>query len=221
MTTFFSSECKCCVCEATAHYNCLGSTNTFGGCPDLDTRPPEMARSTIGLWVHECPECGYAAPDVEDVYEFDHALLESDRYKNCDGIVFKSKSTERFYRRYMITESVHDYSNAFQAALWAAWMCDDTDDKENAVLCRKKAVAQLNMFLESKKDIETEQYNTLRVMKADLMRRAGMFDEVISEYSDKTLNDKLLDSIIAFTLEKAKEHDAECYTVDDVSDETE
>lgn len=47
MTRIVPSKCKCAVCGAKSRYNVIASTNTFGGGPDLDLRPPEMERSTM------------------------------------------------------------------------------------------------------------------------------------------------------------------------------
>ena len=32
--------------------------------PDLDTRPEDLMRSSIDLWIQTCPHCGYCAPDI-------------------------------------------------------------------------------------------------------------------------------------------------------------
>jgi hypothetical protein len=57
MTTLYREKSRCAVCGIATEYTSIGSTNAFGS-PDLDTRPPEMQRSTIFAWVQRCPECG-------------------------------------------------------------------------------------------------------------------------------------------------------------------
>lgn len=60
-------------------YTDIGSTNEFGS-PDLDTRPPEMRRSTIFAWVQRCPQCGYCACDVSKAPSQAEALVRSSEY---------------------------------------------------------------------------------------------------------------------------------------------
>ena len=47
MTTVFPQTVRCSVCGAENEMMVVASTNTFGGTMDLDTRPPEMKRSTM------------------------------------------------------------------------------------------------------------------------------------------------------------------------------
>lgn len=54
----------------------------------------------------------------------------------------------------------------------------------------------------------------LFAVKADLLRRAGEFDAVISEFTNKTFSTELLNQIIAFQIKKATEKDTGRYTVD-------
>ena len=56
----------------------------------------------------------------------------------------------------------------------------------------------------------------LKVMKADLLRRSGEFDQVIEEYNDLSLDDSHLNKIIRFQVEKARQKDSKCYSLDDV-----
>ncbi len=65
MTRIFEQEVECCVCQEKSKHMIIGSTNSFGS-PDLDTRPPEMKRSTLSLWIQRCPSCGYSSPDLSD-----------------------------------------------------------------------------------------------------------------------------------------------------------
>ena len=59
-------------------------------------------------------------------------------------------------------------------------------------------------------------------MRADILRRAGHFEEVIRGYSNvkfsgKTGNNyEVMNKVVKFEVEKAKERDVKCYTVSDV-----
>ncbi|MFO0826101.1 MAG: hypothetical protein U0792_23795 [Gemmataceae bacterium] len=65
MTTYFRKQEKCANCQQTSEHHVLGSTNTMGSA-DLDLRPAEMQRSTMGAWLQECPHCHYIASEISE-----------------------------------------------------------------------------------------------------------------------------------------------------------
>ena len=136
-------EDRCSVCGAEHTYVVLGSTNQFGS-PDLDLRPPQMARSTMGLWVHKCPECGYVSCMVSDPTTVTREFLESEEYRTCGGIGFSSYLAARFYKDYLICLEEKKIREAFLAVLHAAWECDDEGDDMNAARCRVSLVRHAN-----------------------------------------------------------------------------
>ena len=208
MSMRISVSCKCPVCRAEFRRNVLASTSTFGS-PDLDLRPAPMQRSTMHLWLQECPECGYVDARMEEPAGIDAAFLESAAYLICDGLRFKDDLAVRFYRYYLLCRERKDARKAFQAALHAAWVCDDRADREHAIHCRKLALAELEMLLADAKDRET-----LLVQRADILRRAGLFDQLLAEYGDLSFPQEQLNRIIAFHLEKAAQRDDGCYTLE-------
>lgn len=211
MTTYASEKIKCSICGAVNEYSVLMSTNSFGS-PDLDLRPPEMKRSTIGTWVQECPRCGYVAHRVDDDSSVDIEWIKSDDYFTCNGISFISDLAKRFYRHYMISIRDNKKEDACFALIHAAWACDDTGDRTNAVTCRKMAVPLIGQLI----DNNHKNKENLRLMKADLLRRSCQFEKMIKEYSDVTFDEDIMNKVLAFEVEKAKKKDGECYTVRDV-----
>ena len=117
MTKIVRSRCECAVCGAKNRYSVLASTNTFGGGPDLDLRPPEMRRSTMPYWVQECPECGYISEEVSDPSDVSREWLQSEEYLTCDGISFVSDLARLFYRYYLINLKDDNPFDAFHAVL--------------------------------------------------------------------------------------------------------
>lgn len=205
-------EEKCFLCGKTSEQTILLSTNAFGS-PDLDLRPPEMARSTMYWWIQECPHCGYISKNLSQKVKSASELLkliENDNYLSCDGIVFASELAEKFYKYYLINVVKKDYDAAFNAVLHAAWACDDARDTENAINCRKKALIEIDKIISSKNE-------DLLTIRADLLRRSRQFDLLISEYTKKTFSKDLLNKIIAFEIEKSKENDDSCYKVSDAT----
>ncbi|MBE6960513.1 MAG: hypothetical protein E7448_07330 [Ruminococcaceae bacterium] len=209
MSTMSLCTCKCAVCGAESEQDVLTSANAFGS-PDLDLRPSEMARSTMSFWIGECPHCGYIASSIEAETKISKDFLQSVEYRSCSGIDFKSPLATKFYKSYLISLSLENHEDAFYDSLHAAWSCDDVGDFTNGIHCRKLALAELDKLLAQNGN------DTMRVQKADLLRRAGLFDAVIAQYSDIHFESDDLNKIIAFQIERAKQKDICCYTVADV-----
>ena len=108
----------------------------------------------------------------------------------------------------MYDDKVED---AFFAILHAAWACDDMGDNNKARYCREIAIPLVTQMIEE----DHPNKSTFLLMRADLMRRSSHFEELIETYSSLTFEDKLLDQILAFEIEKAKNRDASCYQVKD------
>lgn len=220
MTRISKVKTQCSVCGSVSEFMLMTSTNAFGSC-DLDLRPPEMQRSTMSLWLQECPNCGYVSSSISDKSEIDSevlkSLLKSEAYLSCDDIKFRSELAKRFYRYYMLMIHEGNVRAAMFALLHAAWSCDDNRDKENAKLCREKAIPLAS------KIVGAELYDSenVNMIRADMMRRAGQFDELIREYEsvkmkgDARNNPEILNRVIKFQIERAKEHDDKCYTVEE------
>ena len=202
-------NCKCFVCNFESVQTILASTNRFGS-PDLDLRPPEMERSTMEWWLQECPSCGYVSTEIEDRTSVNQSFLESDNYLTCSNNEFKSNLAKKFYKQYLINMADKKHKTAFHAILHAAWCCDDTNDKELAILCRKLALTELDKFIND----NAREKETLLVMKADILRRSEMFTSVIEDYNPLDFKEELIQKIIAFQITKSKEQDTSCYRVE-------
>lgn len=203
MTTIMPQPVKCPVCENEFEIFVLGSTNAWGA-PDLDLRPPEMQRSTMNQWVHECPNCGYVTSDFNISAEITSDFLKSDSYKSCDDLNFKHSLAERFYRQHLIAS---DNADKFYALLHCVWVCDDTGDEKNAEFIRTKCLEYMDQF---------ELNDDNLIQRADLLRRSGQFERVIEEYSTKTFEEDIYNKLCSFEVEKAIQKDTSCYTVEDV-----
>lgn len=210
MTTVFPAKVRCSVCGTENDMMVVASTNTFGGTMDLDTRPPEMKRSTMDYWVQECRTCGYAATDLTDETGLDRSFFETEAYQTCEGIPFQSELAKSFYRQYLILKAEGENNGAFFAALHAAWACDDLQDQARAALMREKAIGLAERLLVSD---GCDWKDTARLVRADLLRRNGRFDELLEQYEFTSFYDELLNKIIAFEKELARRKLSGCYTV--------
>lgn len=208
MTLIDEVDMKCSVCGKTSKQPVLLSSNQMGY-QDLDTRPSEMYRHTMETWAMECPHCGYVATNLEDDLIINPDYLNTEQYKTCDSMDFESDLAGMFYKQYLIEKEKFEEIDAFFALMHCIWACDDAKDRKNSKLTRQIAIILANKIIKDKnKDI-----TDLIVMKADLLRRIGEFDQLITEYEKLKLNDELLDKIIRFQIEKAYENDSRCYTL--------
>ena len=212
MTTVFSETVECSVCGHETEQWIMGSTNAFGT-PDLDLRPPEMQRSTMDYWVQECENCHYVSDSISDPCPVPMAYIRSEGYLNCDGHAFKSELARSFYRHHKIQMLAGNTEGAFDALLYAAWVCDDLMDKAQAKAMRELCIP-LATFLISKKK---KKRDNLLLIRADLLRRAGRFDELLAAYENVRFNDDVMNQVLAFQFLKAKERDDACYTVEQAS----
>ena len=117
-----------------------------------------------------------------------------------------------FYRQSMIAKHDGKTEDVFHALLHAAWACDDAHDREGAAECRRLAIPLVSALI----DGGAENADTLGLIRADLMRRAGLFAELEAMYASVRYSDKLLKRILAFQRKLAKKKDTEAYRVSDV-----
>ncbi len=121
MTNIGKIEIECSVCGGSSDQFLLLSTNTMGA-PDLDLRPAEMQRSTMHLWVVECPHCGYVANDLSNQLKISEDFLKTDKYLGCDGFKFKDDLAVKFYKNYLILNESGDVEGSFYNLLHCACM---------------------------------------------------------------------------------------------------
>lgn len=205
---------KCFICGAENEFMVLLSSNSYGSM-DLDTRPPEMSRSTMDCWVQVCPVCGYVAVRVSEPTIVDRLFLQSDSYKTCDGIVFVSELARAFYRQQLILLSEGRKEDAFFALLHASWACDDGNERKNATAVRRKAILLADDLLASG---ESEDCESLSMVRADLMRRSARFRDLLEQYGETHYSDDLLNRILDFEKALAKIRCRRCLTVADAEE---
>lgn len=119
----------------------IASTNAFGSC-DLDTRPPEMERSTLRSQVQRCPSCGFCAVEVKDFDQRYSAILESEAYQKQLIAPECPELALTFLCAGMLAEGVTRHQEAGWLFLRAAWVCDDHKRDELARRCRCRAADQ-------------------------------------------------------------------------------
>ena len=209
MIDFFATT-ECAVCGKVSQQAEIMSTNTLGS-PDLDTRPSEMARSTLEYWVQECPHCGYVAGSLKEAFRCDKENLDDPELLNLLAKFSFSALARSFVKKAWISRKEADYVAAFWDYLHGAWVSDDMKDETGQIELRKMALQMMENF--SPQDMS----DNLRVLRADLLRKTRQFERLAQEYENMRFEeDELLERIVRFQILLAQKEDVGTYTVEDV-----
>jgi hypothetical protein len=213
MTTIYTEIKRCAICDSESEFTGISSTNRFGS-PDLDTRPPEMMRSTIHTWVQRCPQCGYCASDISELHPGAEDVVNEDQYRKQLNDQAYPDLANSFLCKSIIDRVAGEYASATWSFLHAAWVCYDANRPDEAVKCRHKAAY---MLLTSEGDGQQviNQNGASTAILVDLLRRSGQFDEalrVIAEHrTDRT--EDIICRILDFQTILIKNGDVSCHTI--------
>lgn len=215
MTTFAKTNSTCGACGHEFSHNVLTSTNTFGS-SDLDTRPPEMKRSTMGVWVESCPSCGYCAGDVEEFDERYRAVMESDAYRSQLAHTAYPALASAFICFAMLSEAADRRDDAGWAYLHAAWDLDDAETDDLARMCRDKAAAHFLSLLDAGRPF-VNQDGASEAIVTDCLRRAGKGPRAL-EIADRALShgcEDFIRQVLAFQRALIQRGDTACHRMDE------
>lgn len=193
MTTFREVKTECALCGQKSMQAVITSTSAYGW-PDLDMRPPEMERSTIGMWVQTCPSCGCCCSDISRQIDQSTEVAHSDSYQQQLRNPEFPELANAFLCFSLIQESGGKYASAGLASLHAAWACDDAGYNASAQTCRRKAATLLKRAREDGQSF-VRRAGGEEVIMVDLLRRSGQF-ELALEMCDAGLQKKPDDEII-------------------------
>ena len=106
MSKIYTVAKQCFICNHISEHGAVGSTSAFGAM-DLDTRPPALARHTMGQWIQICPHCGYVSDDVSREASIYPEMVFSEAYKTTDGYELPTLATA-FYRHAIFVDKPCD-----------------------------------------------------------------------------------------------------------------
>jgi len=213
MTTIGTRQLTCAVCGHTDRFTVLASSNRFGA-PDLDSRPPEMLRSTIRLWIQTCPVCGYCAPDVSQPPPPGAAdLVRSSAYQ----ALLNRPDMPRLANQFLCWASLQDVSDPVRAGwarLHAAWACDDAGNQTAARACRLQAAEIWQRALDTGAQLLPETGADYALL-TDLLRRAGQFEaaQAMCEKGLAQTPGQPVHAILKFQQILLARQDTACYSV--------
>lgn len=214
MTTVTRAEVRCGVCGEVQELMVLGSTSAFGA-PDLDLRPPELARSTQGYWVTTCPGCGFAAEDLGEADEATRAFVRSGSFSSVLAATSELPETMRpFAVAAAVAEAQDGPTRAAELHLWAAWAADDAGDASAAGAARERAVAAMKAA-HGRGELVYGDAERDALVLADMLRRTNRFPEARALCTDLLVltGDETHRAVARLQLTLCTEGDRGCHTM--------
>jgi tetratricopeptide (TPR) repeat protein len=203
---------KCAICGHEQTYMLILSTNEFGYM-DLDTRPPEMARSTLRFDIQHCEHCHYVNDNISKKPRWlDEKVLSSQEYLAIANDRALDETAKAFLLACYLNATEGRFAQAGSLALKAAWIFDDNREIEQARSARNKASEYFSRYLSKKEDLG------VATMKVDIDRRAGNF-ETAKEAAQKLFESdemSLIKEILRYELSLIEVKDTRCHTVGEV-----
>ncbi len=210
MSQYFRFEVECAICGFKQEEYSVASafmTGSYG----LDSCPPDYFSI---IEANVCPCCGYVGKSISDRTSVPPGFLRSPAYLTCDDMHFSFDRSRDYYRLYMISLRDGDIRSAFYAILQCAWTCDGHDG-ENAVECRLLALPLVTELIESR----ARKWRAYILVKADLLRRLGRFDELRSFLSAVVPDAPGMKTVLDFQLALADRCDTGRYTYSDLPED--
>ena len=198
----------CSVCGTESEHKVITKTED-NGIQDMDLRPTGEHRDTMEMWVMECPECSYCNGTLETPLDTDRRYLKSREYTTLGGLVTDNVLVSRFVRKALVCLRNRDYAESVKSYLYGAWVADDTENTETAVECRNEAIS----IMENSTLLDSDD---MMLLRADLLRRSGQFEKVISEYSDKRFDNPFTLLMTMYEIELCKKGDSSAHSMADI-----
>lgn len=171
---------RCALCGADSQQNVLSSTSFFGP-RDLDMRPNGPARWALQFMVQRCPACGYCAERIGELTGGAGAVVASLIYRDVLDNARMPELARRYFCAALVAEADERRGDSARRFIDAAWACDDDGAAEQARICRERAAEMLSSAIEWG-DVPTES-PVVHGVRADLLRRAGRYDDAIEAVS--------------------------------------
>lgn len=215
MTAVYKEKEACRLCGTVSEHIEIGPTKGFGS-SDLDTRPPQMIRSTLKFQIRRCPVCGYCAPYLADASNQVLEIIHSDAYRKQLDNPNYSVLTNSFLCHAIIQHALGAFDQAGWASVSAAWVCDDEQASVLAKQCRLRAI---HLFQRCKLESIpfASELGIEEAVLADLFRRTGQFDRVpvICHRGIAKKPSAMILQMLNFQIGLARKQDEACHVIDE------
>jgi len=179
VTTVHTQEVTCGLCGTTQAVTAVGSTNAFGSM-DLGARPPQMRRSTVSHWLHECKDCGLVAGNLSVARASDAHIVASTAYRAELNHAGRPRLANVFVCGALLEEAGGDLVMAARRRLHSAWACDDATHTETARVQRLEGLALFEPARAEGQHAMKSMAGGEEMLLADSARRAGEFERALS-----------------------------------------
>jgi hypothetical protein len=186
MTTSMPVTVRCALCGTESAQRVLASTSSFGP-PDLDLRPNGPARWALEFQVQRCPGCGYCAENIGQRTRDARRAVESIVYRDVLDNARMPELARSYFCAALVAEATKLRGTGSSLFLSAAWACDDAGAIDQARICGDRAAEMLAKAIEWG-DVPSESL-VVHGVRADMLRRAGRFDEAIEALASAGTSD--------------------------------
>ncbi len=145
----------------------------------------------------------HAAWSCDDYYDEENAKLCRELAATLAPEVIKKLENTAYDFEQLKAEVIQEIQ---QDPLSISYPLNENELNQVAEECAKKRIKDL-----------PEKVANIKIVHADLLRRSGQFDRLIETYASVHFDDDLLNKILEFQIEKAKDKDVSCYSIEDVT----
>jgi len=219
MTISLLTLVKCSVCSFTSEQQVIAKTNILGGSTALDTRPPEILKSTINSQLQVCPKCGYCCHHLAQEYPQAAEVVKSKIYQTQLTNPEYPELANGFLCHAIIQKKVGEFAQAGWASLTAAWVCDDAHNDKAAQKSRQQAAALFQKAITKGENIDREPI-TKDVILIDIYRRCGDFDAAnrICNNALRQKSEGIPIKLLEYEHKLLRQQDKRCHTLEEAVD---
>jgi hypothetical protein len=144
---------------------------------------------------------------------FEAVVNAAEYHKQLNDQVYPELANS-FLCEAMIDRETNDYAAATWALVHAAWVCDDADHSDEAVVCRHKA-ADMLLTAEDHGQQVAEQNKATTAILVDLLRRSGRMDDARKAIAERLtgIAEDIIIRILDFQSVLIEKGDASCHTI--------
>ena len=123
-----------------------------------------------------------------------------------------------FLCKAILERESEDFAAATWALIHAAWVCDDSDQTEEAMVCRQKAADMLLIAEEHNQRVAKPDGVSTAIL-VDLLRRSGQFEQARKtlEVRRSIANKGIVAQILDFETDLLNRNDISCHTIAELS----
>jgi hypothetical protein len=169
------------VCHATSEQIRFAGAYVHDRALDLRSEP---LYGTLRHAVHRCPSCGYCAADLSEAPPEAASIVTGSEYQEMLKAESDEPTATRFRCQALISAAAGDDVETGWAHLHAAWAYDDRKRNDQAATSRLAAVEAFRRAKARGVEGFDGSDASESIFIADLLRRAGAFEEAAAELAD-------------------------------------